>query len=69
MKEGIATPNKIEFYEILPSVATWMQLEIIILLGCTPKACQDCACPVSRPKEEARVSNKDINGLMAGLMI
>lgn len=41
-----------------------MQLGIIILLGCTPKVCQDCACPVSRPKEEARVSNKDINGLM-----
>lgn len=69
MKEGIDTPNKIEFYAILPSVATWMQLGIIILLGCTLKACQDCACPASRPKEEARVSNKVSNGLMDGLMI
>ena len=35
-------------------------------LGCTPQAYKACACPDSRPKQEPRVSNRDINSLMDG---
>ena len=34
------------------------------LLGCTLQACKACICPVSRPKKEPGVSNRDISGLM-----
>ena len=36
-----------------------------MLLGCTPQAYKDCACPTSRPVKEPRVSNSE-NGLMDG---
>ena len=34
------------------------------LLGCRLQACNACTCPVSKPKKESGVSNRDIGGLM-----
>ena len=34
--------------------------------GCTLQACKPCTCPAPRPKEEPRVSDRDISGLMGG---
>ena len=36
------------------------------LLGCTLQACNACTCPVSKPKKEPGVSNRDIGGFMDG---
>ena len=36
------------------------------LLGCRLQACNACTCPVSKPKKESGVSNRDIGGLMDG---
>ena len=33
-------------------------------MGCTPQTYKPCACPASGLRKEAKVSNRDINGLM-----
>ena len=37
-----------------------------MVLDCTPQAFKSCPCPDSRVREEPRISNRDISGLMDG---